>query len=316
MPTASVSIIIPVFNYEHYVARAIRSALAQDYAPLEVVVVDDGSTDGTAAIARQFADRGVRVYSQKNQGLAAARNTGIRHAQGELLFFLDADDFLELGAITRLVCELEELGPEWALVACQAKVLLQNGSLITPMNGPKQAKEVTWEDLMFGTRFPCTVLIRRKVMEACGGFDADFHHLGCEDRDMWLRVAKHYRIWTLADHLVVVAFHGGNMSSNPARQLAGIRRCLGKAIASKKVPLWQLPFRLKVWAVFHTNATLLHSQAVQHTRATYHALLSLLLWPFPGLSQLAGRPSGFRFRRLAIAFRDGFLRRTQPNPTP
>lgn len=306
MAEAVVSIIIPAFNYERYVARAIESALAQDYPAVEVVVVDDGSTDGTAAVAEQFVDRGVRVIRQANQGLAAARNTGIAHATGELLFFLDADDFLERGAIGRLVSELVGRGAEWGLVACQAKVLLQDGNLISPTNGPSVATEVTWEDLMFGTRFPCTVLIRREVVEKCGGFDAAYHRLGCEDRDMWLRVAERYRIWSLPDRLVVVAFHGANMSSNPTRQLAGIRRCLSKALRSGQVPPWRLDFRARVWAVYHSVASLLYEESGQSLLQCWHAGLALWLWPLPGLSAKMGRPSGYRLRRCAVAIRQLF----------
>jgi glycosyltransferase involved in cell wall biosynthesis len=305
-PSSRVSIVVPAYNYERYIARAIESALAQDYQPIDVLVVNDGSTDQTGIIAASFESQGVRLINQPNQGLAAARNTGIANTTSDLLLFLDADDFLEPHAVSTLMSEFDQRDASWGLVACQAKVLLQDGSLFSPDSGPQQSVEVTWTDLMFGSRFPCCVLIRRTVFEQCGPFDAAYHHLGCEDRDMWLRTAERFRLWSIPDKLVVVAFHGANMSSNPNRQLAGIHRCLTKALASQNKPRQNLPFRLKVWAVFHTNATLLHSQAWHHARAAWHAFLSLLLWPLPGLSRLAGRPSGFRARRLAIALRDGF----------
>lgn len=298
-----VSIIIPAFNYERYVARAIESALVQDYPSVEVVVVDDGSTDGTAAVAKTFEARGVTVVSQENQGLAAARNTGIRHSKGDLLFFLDADDYLEPGAISRLSTELAKFSSDWGMVACQAKVLLKDGSLIIPDNGPKQAREVTWRELMFGTRFPCTVLIRREVLEVCGGFDAAYHRLGCEDRDMWLRVAERFRIWSLPERWVVVAFHGANMSSNPERQLAGIRRCLGKALRSGQINTWRIDFKAQVWSVYHSAASLLYEEKGQSSRQCWHAVWALILWPLPGVSAKVSRSTGYRLRRLAVAIR-------------
>jgi len=306
--TSLVSIIIPAFNYERYVARAIESALGQDYGSIEIVVVNDGSSDGTAGVAQSFADRGVRCISQSNQGLAAARNTGIANSSGDLLFFLDADDFLLPGAITWLVKEIGSLDDSWGIVASQAKVMHADGSVMEPDSGEPAARGVSWAELVFGSRFPCTVLARRKVFEKCGGFDAEYHRLGCEDRDMWLRVAEHFRIWMVPQRLVVVSFHGANMSSDPGRQLAGMRRCLDKAFASSMSSAWRLDFRLRAWAAYHCTANLLHSEAGQPLRAAGHALASLIIWPVPGLSRQIGRCAWFRPRRLLIGLRDATRR--------
>lgn len=305
-PSSRVSIVVPAYNYERYIARAIESALAQDYQPIEILVVNDGSTDQTGTIAATFESQGVRLINQPNQGLAAARNTGIANTTSDLLLFLDADDFLEPHAVSTMMSAFDQLNASWGLVACQAKVLLNEGPIITPDTGPQSPTEFTWTDLMFGSRFPCCVLIRRSVFQECGPFDAAYHRLGCEDRDMWLRVAEAFRIWSIPDRLVVVALHGANMSSNPSRQLAGIRRCLTKALTSQKAPRARLTFRLQVWAVYHASASLLHGEAGDHALSASHALISMFLWPLPGLSRLAGRPPGFRARRLAIAVRDGF----------
>ena len=91
MENADISVIIPVYNAEHYLAEALDSVLAQEIEPLEILVVDDGSTDGSATIARRYADR-VRFYQQANRGAAFARNRGIELSKGSLLAFLDADD--------------------------------------------------------------------------------------------------------------------------------------------------------------------------------------------------------------------------------
>src|SRR6266446_9539630 len=92
-----VSVVIPCYNQAHFLGEAIDSALAQTYPHLEIVVVDDGSTDNIAAVVARYP--GVRYFRQENQGLAAARNTGLRHSVGERLVFLDADDRLMPGAI-------------------------------------------------------------------------------------------------------------------------------------------------------------------------------------------------------------------------
>ena len=91
MEAKMISVIVPAYNGEKYLARALESILAQDYRPIEIVVVDDGSTDNTASIARSY--REVRYVYQAHQGLPAARNTGLANCTGELISFLDADDY-------------------------------------------------------------------------------------------------------------------------------------------------------------------------------------------------------------------------------
>src|SRR5215813_10638726 len=90
--TPLVSVIIPVYNYDRYLAEAIESVLSQTYQHLEVIVVDDGSTDRSGAVARSFAGRGVRYCYQAHAGIGPARNKGVELAQGDLIAFLDADD--------------------------------------------------------------------------------------------------------------------------------------------------------------------------------------------------------------------------------
>src|SRR5688500_9583140 len=91
MTKALVSVVIPAYNYGHFVTEAVASALNQTHPHVEVIVVDDGSTDGTADILKPFGSR-IRYIYQPNRGLSAARNTGIRAARGEWVAFLDADD--------------------------------------------------------------------------------------------------------------------------------------------------------------------------------------------------------------------------------
>ena len=87
-----VSIIIPAFNSEKYLSETVRSALAQTWPNKEIIVVDDGSSDGTLNVAKQFESRNVKVFTQKNRGAACARNAGLAIAQGDFIQWLDADD--------------------------------------------------------------------------------------------------------------------------------------------------------------------------------------------------------------------------------
>jgi glycosyltransferase involved in cell wall biosynthesis len=123
-----VSVIIPVYNYDRYLGEAIESVLGQTYQHLEVIVVDDGSTDRSAEVAKSFADRGVRYCHQANAGIGPARNSGVESAEGEFIAFLDADDRWPLQKLERQLKALEsdetlemvfgyalqlQNGPEW-----------------------------------------------------------------------------------------------------------------------------------------------------------------------------------------------------------
>src|SRR5207249_11176371 len=107
MMNKMVSVVIATYNCRRYVGEAVESALAQSYQPIEVIVVDDGSTDGTAEELRPFKDR-IRYLVQANQGPAAARNHGIRAARGEYVAFLDADDLWAPSKIEKQVAAMEK----------------------------------------------------------------------------------------------------------------------------------------------------------------------------------------------------------------
>ena len=114
-----VSILIPAYNAQAWISDTLRSALAQTWEPKEIIVVDDGSTDRTLAIARRFESSQLRVVSQKNQGAAAARNTAYSLSKGDFIQYLDADDLMAPDKIAR---QMEALGP------CQSTRVLLSGS--------------------------------------------------------------------------------------------------------------------------------------------------------------------------------------------
>src|SRR5436190_9018266 len=122
----TVSVVIPTYNYARYLGAAIDSALQQTHAPLEVIVVDDGSTDDTPRLLDGYGDR-IRVIRQKNSGVAAARNAGVREARGELIAFLDSDDLWKPRKLELQIARFEA-DPGLGLVHCGAETLDdQNG---------------------------------------------------------------------------------------------------------------------------------------------------------------------------------------------
>ncbi len=113
-----VSILIPAFNAENWIAATLRSAIAQTWTPTEIIVVDDGSTDRTLSIARQFESARVRVLTQENQGAAAARNTAFSYSQGEYIQWLDSDDLLDPSKITEQLQALDRCRNDRTIVSC------------------------------------------------------------------------------------------------------------------------------------------------------------------------------------------------------
>ena len=156
-----VSVVIAVHNYDAYLAAAIQSVLDQGHAPLEVIVVDDGSTDGSAAVARQFGPP-VRYLWQEQQGPGAARNRGVDAAGGELLAFLDADDLWTPG---RLAAQQAALQADPALDAVFGNI----EQFLQPGLDPALAARLEYHQAMQGYSSG-TMLIRTDVFRRMGGF--------------------------------------------------------------------------------------------------------------------------------------------------
>jgi len=201
----SVSTVIPAFNAQRFIERALKSALAQNVSGSEVIVVDDGSTDDTPNIVRRYAGHGVRLITHPaRSGVASARNTGIAAAAGEFIAFLDADDEWLPGKLHR---QLEALRahPEMKFISCRAVLIDEFGRDLGDIyHGalPAQGYEA-WRTLL---RYPCVptpgVLVRREALLAAGPFNK-WLPVG-EDQDMWIRLSLLGEVGHISDPLVRV----------------------------------------------------------------------------------------------------------------
>lgn len=187
-----VSIIIPAYNQAHFLAEAIESALGQTFNDIEVVVIDDGSTDATAEVARRYLERpGFKLVRQSNGGLPNARNRGIAESSGEYLCFLDSDDSYHPGKIARQV-EILDGDPGVGWVYCDIVTIDQDGKPVADQFSVARSQRPLSGDL-FGSLIlsgyfpPHTVMIRRRVLDEVGVFDPELG--GHADYDLWLRVA-------------------------------------------------------------------------------------------------------------------------------
>ncbi|MEY9950225.1 glycosyltransferase family 2 protein [Kitasatospora sp. GAS1066B] len=180
---APVSVVIAAYNAEHSLGPALASALRQAPAPAQVIVVDDGSKDATAAVAASFPE--VLVIRQENQGPSAARNTGIQAANQPWVAFLDADDLWLPGKLARQLAAAHRhpgavlLAGDWVRSEAEYQV----------PQGPELESLLSYRDVLVLNRFQTsTVLVRTEVLADCGGFDPSLD--GAEDWDLWLRCAK------------------------------------------------------------------------------------------------------------------------------
>ncbi|MCB1226781.1 MAG: glycosyltransferase family 2 protein [Verrucomicrobiales bacterium] len=296
--SSGVSVIIPAYNYQRYLAETVQSALAQDYpGPLEVVVVDDGSTDGTGEVAGQFGGR-IRYHRKVNGGLSAARNTGMEIAAYDWVLFLDADDLLEPHAVRSLVDARDTTLPCPAVIGSLGRMIDAEGAFTSPGIARDGSVETfAARDFVLRNRFPPIALADRRVLLAAGGFDPALR--ASEDRDMWIRAATAGPVCRLNATLHRKRDHGSNMSRQAQRQTESILQVLEKAAANPQANLHSGTLRT-ARAVCLFQSARMHLAAGSARAAVRQCLRSLgaRLWvPDP---RSVGLPAFFRLRFLTL----------------
>lgn len=223
------SIIIPNFNHARYIGDAIQSVFQQDYPHYEVIVVDDGSTDNSREAVAQFGDQ-VRYIWQENQGLSAARNTGIRAAKGDYIGLLDADDMYEPNFLSVLVPVLRG-NPDVEAVYCGYQFVDVSNNPLPQKEARAIPHDLLFQALVDGNFLvPESILVRRRCYESVGFFDVSLR--ACEDLDMWLRITSRYKVLGTTQLLTRHRVLPNSMSTDPSRQtenrLAVIRKHFGE----------------------------------------------------------------------------------------
>jgi len=217
-PAPVVSAIVPAYNAERFLGAALDGALAQTLREFEAIVVDDGSSDATGALAERYArehPQHIRVVHQTNQGLCGARNTAIKAARGRYLALLDADDVWLPQHLAASVAVLDA-APEIGLVHANIERIDADGrALHVPARFWRDGDDAFTRLLLREEHVSCpTAVFRRELIDTLGGFDARFNRLGCEDRDLWLRIAATSGVKFLPEVHARYRLHGGNMSAN------------------------------------------------------------------------------------------------------
>lgn len=223
-----VTIVIPTYNQQRYLAEAVQSALAQTYLDREVLVIDDGSTDRTPAILDQFGSA-IRWVRKENGGTASALNLGIREARGTWVAWLSSDDAFLPDKLERQMALVSQQ-PHCDVVYTDWYVVDADGAVTSHLHSPTFP---TRKKLIAGLVRGCvingsTTLVRRSAYERVGLFDESL--VQAHDWDMWLRLARDYAFGHVPQPLLRYRWHGENLSAGPDA-LAYNDRVLEKARA-------------------------------------------------------------------------------------
>jgi glycosyltransferase involved in cell wall biosynthesis len=228
-----VSVIIPAYNSAHFLPAALDSVLAQTYRNLEILVIDDGSTDDTEAVMRGYGPP-VRYLRQVNGGVASARNRGIQESRGRYVAFLDADDTWHSHKLQR---QLEELARRPECRLCYSAFTLVRSDL-TPLGTRRSVRHASaLEDLLLRGNIVgsiCTVVCERSLLKASHQFDPALSQ--CADWDMWVQLATLTDFLYVDEPLVTYRQHTMNMSRNAPLLEHDSLRVLEKGFANPALP--------------------------------------------------------------------------------
>jgi glycosyltransferase involved in cell wall biosynthesis len=275
-----VSAIVPLYNSERFLAQSLNSALTQTWRNLEIVIVDDGSTDGSAAIAdsyaRSYPDM-IRVIHQRNEGVCHARNTAMAAAHGDCFALLDADDIWLPHHLEVCVAELQRR-PEAALVHADVERIDTDGNSLG--RSPRMWDRIhgdTFRVLYLRREHVCcsTTVFRREAIDSIGHFDVQFNRLGCEDRDLWLRMTGVAPFVYIDDVHTRYRMHGDNMSANFSKMMQARIRLVDKHTATVR----GRPLRRRALAAAHCNLGDELVDAAQRGAALRAYAHAFGLWP-------------------------------------
>lgn len=231
----SVTVLMSVFNGERYLGPAIESILKQTYSDFELVIVNDGSTDGSQAIVRSYGDARIRLVENGcNLGQATALNRGLCLARGELIARQDADDLSHPERLARQV-EVMCADPDLALVGTQGRVIDETGARVGTVSRCREHISIRWYHLFDNPFIHTSVIFRRAVvLDELGGYDESFPY--CQDYELWSRVLQSHRALNLSDRLVDYRWHAASRTGSTQngigvyQQRAGFRDLLRRII--------------------------------------------------------------------------------------
>ncbi|OCQ90674.1 glycosyl transferase family A [Nostoc sp. MBR 210] len=236
-----VTVVIPAYNAMQFLPETVESVLAQTFSDLELLIVNDGSSDNIVQWANNITDERVKLISQENQGVSAARNTGIMQSNGEYLAFLDADDLWKPTKLEKQIRRFEEY-PEAGLVYTWTHLVDAFGKPINRVLASRLEGNV-WKQILVANMIGngSSAMVRRSCFETVGLFDPELS--GAADRDMWIRIAVHYLFAVVKEPLTLWRQHTNSMSKKRQEMVKDLRRTIDKNFQSVSLDLLYLQNR-------------------------------------------------------------------------
>ena len=234
-----VTVVIPAYNAMQYLPQTVNSVIEQTLSDWELLIINDGSRDHIIEWATTIQDSRVKLITQENQGVSAARNTGILQAKGEYIAFLDADDLWKPTKLEQQLQRFQEY-PEAGLVYTWTALADSQGNPLNRILASNVEGDVWQQFLVANAMGNSSVpMVRRSCFDKVGLFDPSLP--SAEDRDMWIRLAAEYPFAVVKQPLTLWLQHQDSMSKNRQKMLAGLRTVLEKNFAT--VPLELLYLR-------------------------------------------------------------------------
>ena len=286
----TISVVIPAYNAVRFLPRCLASVFAQTRPPDEVIVVDDGSTDNTAAVAEQL---GAKVVRRPNGGIAAARNTGIRSATGGWIALLDADD---LWLPQKLERQAAAIRPDTVLVYTAVRHFDDHG---IRFSGCAVHPSIARQLLRYSNPIcPSTVLLERQATLAAGGFFEGAST--CEDWALWVRLLPFGAFAAVDEPLIDYYVYPASLSASPERMLDGLKTILEPVLLAGFHGFERRLWRRRILATQHFSAAMIARENHLPGELGYIAR-SLRAWPSP-----VWQPR--RFAAFIVTFKNKLLR--------
>ncbi len=244
---------VPTFNRRELVCRALDSALAQSYPHQEIIVVDDGSTDGTDVVLRDRYGARIRYLRQQNRGVSSARNLGMRQASGELIALLDSDDWWDATKLAKQVAWLAAR-PDFSMVMTDVQRVdgaLQPINVLRRRDTIRRDGDVLDQVVLMPSLVPASILMRREVFERTGGFDETLRT--AEDIEFHLRIAAQFKIGVI-DEPLTVARRGDDGLSEVASSYGDYVHVMERFIEAHRARLPAATRRAALFAAYERNA--------------------------------------------------------------
>jgi glycosyltransferase involved in cell wall biosynthesis len=293
----TVTVVIPNYNYERFLPQALDSVFAQTHPRLDVIVVDDGSTDGSDKVLAQYQGR-LRWFRQKNQGVSAARNKGIAEGRGQFVAFLDADDFWMPDKLERQLAAFAD--PRVGLVYTGVRYVDREGATLRDKPAATEGDILADHALMRPTVLAggSSALVRKACFERVGVFDARLSTSA--DWDMWRRIACHFRVAMVSEPLIGYRMHSTAMHRNVPLFERDMLHAFSQMFRDPDArAVW--PLRRRAYATLYTMFSGAYLNTRNWKKAVSYGVRSLVQRP----DRIALRALGLPVRKVRRFLRPG-----------